>query len=118
MPNYMVWRDHRDVEELPVESDGNEDEDHMDEMVADIGREYEIESGEQGEPLEVQNFHRLLAVTDEKVHDGTDVTVLQAVTHLMMMKSKYNFLNQCYNNMVKLIIDLIPIKHNMPKDLY
>jgi hypothetical protein len=40
------------------------------------------------------------------------------MTHLMGMKSKYNFLNQCYNDIVKLIIDLIPAKHNMPKDLY
>jgi hypothetical protein len=37
---------------------------------------------------------------------------------LMGMKSKYNFLNQCYNDIVKLIIDLIPAKHNMQKDLY
>jgi hypothetical protein len=36
----------------------------------------------------------------------------------MGMKSKYNFSNQCYNNIVKLIIDLIPVKHNMLKDLY
>jgi hypothetical protein len=34
------------------------------------------------------------------------------------MKSRYNFLNQCYNDIVKLIIDLILVKHNMPKDLY
>jgi hypothetical protein len=34
------------------------------------------------------------------------------------VKSKYNFSNQCYNNIVMLIIDLIPMKHNMPKDLY
>jgi hypothetical protein len=27
-------------------------------------------------------------------------------------------LNQCYNDIVKLIIDLIPVKHNMPKDFY
>jgi hypothetical protein len=66
----------------------------------------------------VQNFYRLLAATDEKVHDGTDVTVLQAVTYLMVMKSKYNFSNKCYNDIIKLIIDLIPMKHNMPKDLY
>jgi hypothetical protein len=52
------------------------------------------------------------------VHDGTDVTVLQAVTHLIRLKSKCSFLNQCYNDIVKLIIDLIPVKHNMPKDLY
>jgi hypothetical protein len=36
----------------------------------------------------------------------------------MAMKSKYNFSNQCYNDIVKLIIDLIPMKHNMSKDLY
>jgi hypothetical protein len=52
------------------------------------------------------------------VHDGTDLTVLQAVTRLMAMKSKYNLSNQCYNDIVKLIIALIPTKHNMSKDLY
>jgi hypothetical protein len=120
MPNYLVWRDHGEVEPpvLSSESDRNEDDDQMDEMLADIGREYEVGSGEQGQPPEVQNFYRLLAAADEKVHDGTDVTVLQAVTHLMAMKSKYNFSNQCYNNIIKLIIDLIPMKHNMLKDLY
>jgi hypothetical protein len=66
----------------------------------------------------MQNFYRLLTTADEKVHDGIDVTVLQVVTCLMVMKSKYSFSNQCYNDIVKLIIDLIPTKHNMPKDLY
>jgi hypothetical protein len=36
----------------------------------------------------------------------------------MVMKLKYNLSNQCYNDIVKLIIDLIPVKHNMSKDLY
>jgi hypothetical protein len=49
----------------------------------------------------------------KKVHDGTDVTVLQTVTRLMTFKSKYNISNQCYNDIVKLIIDLIPAKHNI-----
>jgi hypothetical protein len=120
MLNYLVWRDHKEVEPsvIGAESDGNEDDDRMDEMLADIGRKYEVESGEQGQPPEVQNFYGLLAAADKKVNDGTDVTVLQAVTHLMAIKSKYNFSNQCYNDIVKLIIDLIPVKHNMPKDLY
>jgi hypothetical protein len=52
------------------------------------------------------------------VYDGTELTVLQAMTCLMGMKLKYNFLNQYYNDIVKLIIDLIPVKHSMPKDLY
>jgi hypothetical protein len=36
----------------------------------------------------------------------------------MVMKSKYSFSNQCYNDIIKLIIDLIPMMHNMSKDLY
>jgi hypothetical protein len=75
-------------------------------------------TGDQHPSLEVHNFYRLLAALDEKVHDATNLTVLHVVTRLMMMKSKYNFLNQCYNDIVKFIIDLIPTKHNMPKYLY
>jgi hypothetical protein len=36
----------------------------------------------------------------------------------MSFKSKYNFLNQGYNDIVELIIGLILTKHNLPKDLY
>jgi len=113
MPEYLVWHEHGELEHAS-ESDGNDDEDRMDEMIADVGREYEKESP----PEEVQKFFRLLAASDEKVHEGTNVTVLQAVTRLMAMKSKYNFANNCYNGILKLIIDLLPSNHKMPKDLY
>jgi hypothetical protein len=74
------------------ESDGNDDVDRMDDMVADIGRGYNLESED---PLsEVQNFYRLLAASKEKVHDDTDVTVLHTVICLMAFKSMYRFLNQ------------------------
>jgi hypothetical protein len=66
----------------------------------------------------VKEFYKLLEASEAKVHEGTDVTVLQAVTRLMAMKSKYNFSNNYYNDIVKLIIDLIPSNHNMSKDLY
>jgi hypothetical protein len=85
-------------------------------MVADIGRGYDLES--EDPPPEIQNFYMLLATSKEKVHDGINVTVLQAVTHFMALKSKYSFANQCYNDIMKFIIDLIPAKHNIPKDLY
>jgi hypothetical protein len=116
MLNYLLWH-HREVQlAVADESDGNDDADRMDDMVADIGRGYDMES--EDPPPEVQNFYRLLVASEEKVYNGTDVTVLQAVTHLMGFKSKYSFSNQCYNDIMKLIIDLIPVKHNMPKDLY
>jgi hypothetical protein len=68
------------------ESDENDDVDRMDDMVADIGRGYDLESEDQ--PSEVQNFYRLLAASEEKVHNGTDVIMLQAVTRLMGLKLK------------------------------
>jgi hypothetical protein len=52
------------------------------------------------------------------VHDDTIVTVLQVVTCLMAMKAKYNLSNNCYNDIINLIIDLIPSNHKMSKDLY
>jgi hypothetical protein len=52
------------------------------------------------------------------VHDGIDMTVLQAMTRLMGFKSKYSFSNQRYNDIMKFVIDPILEKHNMPKDLY
>jgi hypothetical protein len=63
------------------ESDGSDDEDRMNDMIADIGMEYDLGSGDQHPPPEVQNFYMLLATSDEKVHDDTDLTVLQVVTH-------------------------------------
>jgi hypothetical protein len=119
MPDYLVWHQHGEVQPpTAVESDENDDEDRMDDMIADIGMEYDLGSEDQHPPPEVQSFYGLLATSEEKVHNGTALTVLQAMTRLMAMKSKYNFSNQWYNDIIKLIIDLILAKHNMPKDLY
>jgi hypothetical protein len=120
MSNYLMWRDHGEVKmpAIGIESDGNEDEDQMDEMITKIGREYKVDSGEQASPSEVQNFYTLVVASDEKVHDGTDMIVLQTMICLMAIKLKYNFSNQYYNDIVKVIIDFIPMKHNMIKDLY
>jgi hypothetical protein len=73
---------------VAVESDENDDEDQMDDMIADIGMECDQGSGDQHPLSEVQNFFRLLTASEEKVHDGTGLTVLQAVIRLMAMKSK------------------------------
>jgi hypothetical protein len=116
MSNYLLWHQHREVQPAVAdESDGNDDVDRMD-MVADIGRGYDLES--EDPPPNVQNFYRLLATLEEKVHDGIDVTVLHVVTRLMVFTSKYIFSNHCYNDIMMLIINLIPAKHNRAKDLY
>jgi hypothetical protein len=117
MSNNLVWHQHGDVQpSVADELDENDNKAWMDDMVADIGRGYDLESVDP--LLEVHNFYMILAATEENINNDTDVTELQVVTHLMTFKSKYNFSNQCYNDIIKLIIDLILAKHNMPKDLY
>jgi hypothetical protein len=94
MANYLLWHQHGEVRPAVADESNeneNDDVDRMDDMVADIGRGYDLES--EDPPPEVQNFYRLLTASKEKVHDGTDMTVLQAVTHLMRFKSKYSFSN-------------------------
>jgi hypothetical protein len=77
MPNYLVWHQHGEVQAAaPTMSDESDDEDRMDDMIAYIGMEYDLGSRDQHPPSEVQNFYRLLAVSDEKAHDGTELTIL------------------------------------------
>jgi hypothetical protein len=77
MPGYLVWHQHGEVQATaPTESDGSNDEDRMDDMIADIGMEYDLGFGDQQPLPEVQNFYRLLATSKEKVLDGTEMTVL------------------------------------------
>jgi hypothetical protein len=45
------------------ESDGNDDMDQMDDMVADIERRYDLD---EDPPLEVLNFYRLLLPVKKK----------------------------------------------------
>jgi hypothetical protein len=58
-------------------------------MVADIERGYDL--GSQDPLPKVHNFYSLLTVSEEKVHDGTNMIVLQAMTRLMRFKSMYIF---------------------------
>jgi hypothetical protein len=46
------------------------------------------------------------------------VLILQVLSGHMTFKLKYNFSNQFYNDIIKLIIDLVPSKQNMSKDIY
>jgi hypothetical protein len=43
MPNYLVWHQHGEVQApTAAESDRSDDEDRMDDMLADIGVEYDL----------------------------------------------------------------------------
>jgi hypothetical protein len=67
---------------------------------------------------EVEAFFKLLKASDEPLHELTEVTLLAFITGLMAIKSKYFFSNNCYNDLVKLINDILPKPHKVPKDMY
>jgi hypothetical protein len=76
-PIYLVWHQDGEVQApAPAESDGSDDDDRIEDMIVDIGMKYDLGSRDQHSPLEVQNFYRLIAASEEKVHDDTDLTIL------------------------------------------
>jgi hypothetical protein len=68
--------------------------------------------------LEVEEFFRLLKASDELLHVHTNVIVLAFVTRLMALKSRFFFSNNCYNELLKLIADVLLNPNKLPKDMY
>jgi hypothetical protein len=67
---------------------------------------------------EVDEFFRLLKASEESLHEHTKVTLLAFVTRLMAIKSKFFFSNNCYNELLKLIEDVLLNPNKLPKDMY
>jgi hypothetical protein len=67
---------------------------------------------------EVEAFFELLRASEESLHEHTKVTLLALITWLMAIKSKYFFFNNCYNNLMKLINDILPKPYKVTKDMY
>jgi hypothetical protein len=55
---------------------------------------------------------------EELLHVHTNVTVLAFVTRLMTLKSKFFLSNNCYNELLKLIVDVLLNHNKLPKDMY
>jgi hypothetical protein len=88
--------------------------DRMDEMLEAI----QAEVTEDPPTTEVQVFFKLLDASEELLHEHTEVTLLAFITRLMTIKFKYFFSNNCYNDLVKLISDILLKPHKVPKDMY
>jgi hypothetical protein len=67
---------------------------------------------------EVDEFFSLLKASEESLHEHTKVTLLAFVTQLMAIKSKFFFSNNCYNELLKLIGDVLLNPNKLPKDMY
>jgi hypothetical protein len=62
-------------------------------------------------------FFEILKASRKPLHEHIDVTLLAFMTRLMAIKSKYLFSNNCYNDVIQLISDILLKPHKMPKDM-
>jgi hypothetical protein len=117
VPGYKVWYLHGESCLERVEVDDGEDVDRMDQMLEDLQPELAPDHHDSPTP-EVQKFFDLLKASKEPIHGHIDVTVIEFVTRLMSIKSKFEFSINCYNELVDLISEVLPTGHKMPKDMY
>jgi hypothetical protein len=117
---YKVWYLHwesRLERATEVEVNDGEDVDRMDQMLEDLQPELAPDHHDSPTP-EVQKFFHLLKASKEPLHGHTDVTVLEFVTRLVSIKSKFAFLIICFKELVDLISEVLPTGHKMTKDMY
>jgi hypothetical protein len=88
----------------------------MDQMLEGIRPEFDLDTEDPTTP-EVEEFFRLLKASEEPLHEHKKVTLLVFVTRLMAIKSKFFFSNSCYNDLLKLIGDVLMNPNKLPKDM-
>jgi hypothetical protein len=121
MPGYEVRMHHGEsihqTTSVAEEEDDMRGDDRMDEMLDAIQPKHETTPEDPPTP-KVQKFFDILRASEESLHEHTTVRVLTFMTHLMAIKSKYAFLNNCYKELLNLISDVLPNNHKMAKDMY
>jgi hypothetical protein len=118
MPDYEVWIIHDESGTGVIAEDEHDcdvgDVDRMDKMLEAI----QAEVIEDPPTAEVEAFFKLLKASKELLQEHIEVTLLAFITQLMAIKSKYFFSNNCYNDLIKLISDILLKPHKVPKNMY
>jgi hypothetical protein len=118
MPGYEVWTFHDESGSRVVAENEHDcdmgDVDRMDEMLEAI----QVEVTEDPPTSEVEAFFKLLKASKDPLHEHTEMTLLNFITRMMAIKSKYFFSNNCYNDLVKMVSDILSKPHKVPKDMY
>jgi hypothetical protein len=118
MQGYEVWTFHDKIGTRVIAEDEHDcdvgDVDRMDEMHKAI----QAVVTEDPPTMNVEAFFKLLKASKESLHEHIEVTLLTFITRLVAIKSKYLFANNCYNDLLKLISDILPKSHKVPKGMY
>jgi hypothetical protein len=118
--DYKTWVFHGEKYTIVTSEESANDRagvDRMDEMLDAIQPEFDLDTEDPPIP-EVEELFRLLKASEEPLHKHTKVTMLTFVTWLRAIKSKFFFSNNCYNELLKLIGDVLLNPNKLPKDMY
>jgi hypothetical protein len=115
---YEVWIFHGELGTRVVAEDGHDyyvgDVDRMDEMLEAI----QAEVIEDPPTTVAEAFFKLLKASEESLHEHIEVILIAFITRLMTIKSKHFFANNCYNDLVRPISDILSKSHKVSKDMY
>jgi hypothetical protein len=118
VPGYEVSTFHGESGTRVVAEDEHDcdvrDIDRMDQMLEAI----QAEVIEDPHTTEVEAFFKLHNALEDPLHEYIEVTLLEFISRMMVIKFKYFFSNNCYNNLVKLINDILLKPHKVPKSMY
>jgi hypothetical protein len=118
VPGYEVWTFHGELGTRVIAENEHDcdvrDVDRTDEMLEAI----HAKVTEDPPIAKVEVFFKILKASEDPLHEYTEVTLLAFITWMMAIKSKYVFSNNCYNDLMKLINDILLKPHKVPKDMY
>jgi hypothetical protein len=118
--DYETWVFHNEKYTVVAVDESVNDQvgaDRMDEMLEAIRPEFDLDTEDPPRP-EVEDFFRFMKASEELLHEHMKVMVLAFANRLMAIESKFFFSNNYYNELLKLIGDVIPNPHKPPKDRY
>jgi hypothetical protein len=118
--DYETWVFHGEKYTIVAAEESTNDQvgaNKMDEMLEAMRPEFDMDTEDPPTPG-VEEFFRLLKVSEELLHGHTKVIVLAFLTRLMAIKSRIFFSNYCYNELLKLFGDVLPNPNKLPKDIY
>jgi hypothetical protein len=117
--NYEMWVFHGEKYAAVAAEESEKDQagvDRMNEMLEAIRPEFNLDTEDPPTP-EVKECFRLLKASKEPLHEHKKVTLLAFVNRFMAIKSKFFFSDNCYNELLKLIGDILRNPNKLPKDM-
>ena len=91
--------------------------DRIDDMVDDVRDAYVPPIEEEPEPV-ARAFFEMLSAANQPLHEHTQVCILDAITRLLAVKSRFSASIAWFDAFLSVISTLLPAGQKLPRNLY